>query len=287
MGEANKAYIILDSMRPHGVLLIPNITVRLLRLPKKPYWVCAVLCFTTISSQTISYYHMLAVCIHRYRKLRKIDLPSGNDKYSYGVESILIWIIVLLTSVPPFVNLERKDDLQLCRIDYIFGSSDRLAIIYFLVLCCLPWLLTNVIYVAVLRSMRARFIIVQPANHTILFRNTLDTVSPNTTGAPASVTMQPPTTNKGVGQRSNKVNKVIGYLLFVLNISVLSPSIMFGVILGGYNTVSVWLQVLAYVNNVSSPFIYSLTIAPLRDELKSTLKASLSRVQSVIVCKRV
>ena len=112
-----------------GVLLIPNITVRLLRLPKKPYWVCAVLCFTTVSSQTVSYYHMLAVCIHRYRKLRKIDLPSGNDKYSYGVESILIWIIVLLTSVPPFVILERKDDLQLCRIDYIFGSSDRLAII--------------------------------------------------------------------------------------------------------------------------------------------------------------
>ena len=269
-----------------GVLLIPIITVRLLGLQKKAYWVCAVLTFTTLSSQTVSYYHMLAVCIHRYRRVKKITVPFGYDRYRYGVESVFIWATVLLAFVPPYLILEQKDTTPQCGIDYIFGPSEITAIIYILVLCSLPGLLTNVVYVAVLCSMRTRCITVQPVtNHTVYFRNTQCSATPNTTGAQVSIVIQPSPTNNVVGLRTNKVNKVIGYLLFALNISLLAPTITFGMKLGGFNTVPVGIQVLTYINNVSSPFIYFFSIPPLREELKSTLRASLSRVKSVITCQ--
>ena len=43
-----------------GVSLILIITVRLLRLNIKPYWFCAIFVFTLSSTQTVSYYHILA-----------------------------------------------------------------------------------------------------------------------------------------------------------------------------------------------------------------------------------
>ena len=107
-----------------GVNLFLNITLRLLRFSRKPYWLCAALSFISIASQAASYYHMLAVCIHRFRKLRKIELPNGKDTYRYGVESIFIWIFVLLLSAPPFVISERKDDLPVCRLNLILRPSD-------------------------------------------------------------------------------------------------------------------------------------------------------------------
>ena len=84
----------------------------LLRFRNTPYWLCAIKTFLSSSAQIVSYYHMLAVCIHRFRKLRKIDLPRGNnDKYRYGIESLFIWIVVLLLSLPPFVTSARNEDL--------------------------------------------------------------------------------------------------------------------------------------------------------------------------------
>ena len=87
-----------------GTLLIPNIMLTLLDVSQKGYWFCAPVMFTSVSSQLVSYYHMLAVCIHRYRRVRKIDIPSGNDRYMYGLESIIIWATVFLASVPPFLS---------------------------------------------------------------------------------------------------------------------------------------------------------------------------------------
>ena len=102
---------------------------------------------------------------------------------------------------------------------------------------CLPCILTNAIYAAVLCRMRIRLnAAVKPANQIVHFRNSQDADTQNPT-----VIIQPPVINNTAGQRSNKVNRVISYLL-----------------------------------DVFSPFIYTLSIVPLREELKSTLRASFS-----------
>ena len=250
----------------------------LLRFRNTPYWLCAIKTYLSSSAQVVSYYHMLAVCIHRFRKLRKIDLPRGNnDKYRYGVESLLIWIVVLLLSVPPFVISARNEDLPVCHIDVLFRPDIVITSIYRLILSCLPCFLTNVLYAALLWKMKVRINTVQPTNYEVRFRNTQN---PNTDEGSEPQSQS----NQAVPISSlNKVNKVIGYLLLVLNISVLSPLIANALMLAGYEGVWIlWVQTLTYFNNIFSPFIYCLSIGPLRRELVSTFRALFSRVRAVI-----
>ena len=268
-----------------GVILIFNV---FLRYRDNPYWLCALLSWMSVSSQLSSYYHMLAVCVHRFRKLRRIDLPNvgGGDKYRYDIESLFIWICVLLLSVPPYVVSARNERLPVCRIYLIFPPVDReITLTYILILCCVPCFLTNMLYGAVLWKMRVRINAIQPTNQAVNFRNTRTT---ETTGTTESVTIQLPSNPSGITLRSNKVNKIIGYLLLVFNISVLSPIIMYALLLDGYESVNIlFIQAMTYINNICSPFIYSLTIVPLRNELMSTTRAVLSRVKSIITCSTV
>ena len=255
--------------------------MRLLTSSTKPYWQCALLYYTAISTQSVSFYHMLSVCIHRFRKLKKIDLPFGNDKYRYGVESAIIWISVLLMSVIPFVILDGKDDTPACSIDVLFELSDGIFFtIYFLALCGVPCLLTNMLYCGVLCRMKIRINQVQPSVH---FRNAQDAETSNEHEASVSINLQQPASSSFVGQTANKVNKVIGYLLLALNLSAVGTVLMAIMQLNGQG--SVWfVQNLIYINNIFSPFIYSLSIAPLRTELKAKLWAWISRIKSVIMC---
>ena len=141
------------------------------------------------------------------------------------------------------------------------------------------------LYGAVLCRMRSRLNGIQPANQAVHFRSTQDT---NTTGAAACITIQPPSNQGVITRRSNKVNKVIGYLLLVLNISILSPIISNVMILSGHEGVAIgFVQQLTYINNVFNPFIYSLSIVPLRKELTATIRTLLSRVKSAIMCTNV
>ena len=251
----------------------------LLRFRNVPYWQCAIKIYLSSSTQVVSYYHMLAVCIHRFRKLSKVDLPHGtNDKYRYGIESLVIWMVVLLLSVPPFVISARNEDLPVCHINVLFRPHLVMSI-YGLILCCLPCFLTNVLYGAVLWKMRVCINAIQPVNYTVHFRNTQNATDTE------RVTIQQQSNPTVSITSANKVNKVIGYLLLVFNISVLAPIISNALMLAGYEGVwTVWIQILTYVNNIFSPFIYSLSIGPLRRELVSTLGVWFFCVRTIITC---
>ena len=277
-----------------GILLVPVFISQLI-VQQKGYVFCAVITFTSMSSQAVSYYHMLAVCIHRYRMVKKIHLQSWNDRYKYGVESCVIWTTVLLASVPPCVVWGRRDVvLETCRIDLLFGPSDKPAIIYFLLLYCLPWVLTNVIYAVTLCCLWMRLSAVQPLVQTVFYRHDPNSQryersrDPcNASLIPVSLTIQTPvltavpTYNRA---RTKRVVKVVGYLLFVLNISMLSPMITHSMRLSG-NTkyIYVGLMALTYLNNISNPFIYSLSIAPLRDEMRTVMTTTFSRLQAIVM----
>ena len=125
--------------------------------------------------------------------------------------------------------------------------------------------------------MKVRINTVQPTNYEVRFRNTQN-ANTDEGSEPQSQSNQAVTISS-----SNKVNKVIGYLLLVLNISVLSPIVSNALMLAGYEGVwIVWMQTLTYFNNIFSPFIYSMSIGPLRRELVSTFRALFSRVRAVI-----
>ena len=251
----------------------------------KNIWLCAITIFLSGSSQVVSSYHMLSVCIHRFRKLRRIDLPSGNnDTYRYGAESLFIWVAVFLLSAPPFLVSAGNEDLPVCRSDVLFRSEKVITSIYRLILSCLPCFLTNVLYGILLWKMRVRLNVIQPTNQVVQFRNTQNA---NTSESQGQVTIQPTSQNQTAvtTRKLNKVNKIIGYLLLVLNISVLAPIISNALILAGYEGVSIlMIQTLTYVNNIFNPFIYSVSIGPLRKELVSTFRALFSRVTALITC---
>ena len=293
--QTRQIFYLIVSDLVAGVFLIPAIVIIVLNASRKAYILCAVVSSTGLSSQVISYYHMLAVCIHRYRMVKKLHLPSRNDRYRYDVESGVIWATVLLAFLPPYIVWGRKDDaLGKCRLDFLFGPSDRPAFIYILVLYCLPWVLTNVMYVVILCHLRMRLRAVQPGGtYTVRYRNKASSSrSPNhepcnTALTPISLTIQesaPVEVSTYNRARANKVVKAVGYLLLVLNISMLSPVITFSMMLSGNtNSLHGALLSLAYLNNISNPFIYSLSITPLREEMKTIIRAMLSRLQTVVM----
>ena len=139
-----------------SIILIPRVIFAQLNISRKTYEMCAVINFTVVTTQIISFYQVLSLCIHRYMVIRKVNLPPGNDKYRYGIESCVIWTVVILLCIPPYYFWGRHGEpLTNCYFVNLFGSSDRQAWLYLLVLLCIPWVLTNAVYVALVFKMRS------------------------------------------------------------------------------------------------------------------------------------
>ena len=137
-----------------GICLIPRTIFATLDISLKTYEVCAVLNYIVFTPQVISFYHVLSLCIHRFMQIRTVHLPSLADKYRYGLESCVIWIASVLVCTPPFFFWGQHDEvLTNCSFISIFGASDKPAMIYILVLLCIPWILINATYVAIVRKM--------------------------------------------------------------------------------------------------------------------------------------
>ena len=144
-------YLVLSDLLA-GIFQIPRIIFMILNIihyTVKTYAVCAGLNYIVIIPQLVSWYHVMLLCVHRYIQIRRVQLPSQVDKYRYGLESCLIWIATVLACAPPIVFWGRHDEVLIsCRFMLLFAATDRPAIIYMLVVVGLPWILTNVTYVA-------------------------------------------------------------------------------------------------------------------------------------------
>ena len=156
-------YLVLSDLLV-SIFSIPQTIFTQLPISRKTYEMCAILNFTVVSTQIISYCHVLSLCIHRFIMIRKVHLPFNVDKFRYGTEGFIIWVTVIVACVPPYVIWGRHGEVLIdCRFGYLFKPSDRPAIVYILVLLCIPWILTNIIYVTmVLRMMSTGR--VQPAS---------------------------------------------------------------------------------------------------------------------------
>ena len=148
-------YLVLSDLLC-SIILIPRVIFAQLNISQKTYEMCAVLNLTVVTTQIISFYQVLSLCIHRYMVIRKVNFPPGNDKYRYGIESCVIWTVVILLCMPPYYFWGRHGEhLTNCYFANLFGTSDRQALLYLLVLLCIPWVLTNAVYVALVFKMRS------------------------------------------------------------------------------------------------------------------------------------
>ena len=141
-------YLILSDLLV-SVLMVPRLIFEP-SVGRKPYTFCAVSMFIVMSTQLVSYCHVLALCIHRYMVIRKAHLPSQIDRTRYGIQSLVIWVMMLFASVPPFVFGGKHGEVLFdCRLWYTFGPTDKGAVTYVLVSFCVPWILTNAVYMAI------------------------------------------------------------------------------------------------------------------------------------------
>ena len=265
-----------------GVMFIPVVLATKLDIIQNQYGFCIWYTFAFISCQTATYYHMLAVCIHRYRIARSVYVSTIDEGYKHGLESFCIWMAVMAAaSFPVYATWERKHYFTSCRVDSVFEYLESPVLLYVLVLYCLPVILTNIIYVAMLCRMKSDMANIQSNNHAIRFENNTALIAAKSPVAPVPFILNQPTNGLCLKGHRDKATRVIGYILIVLNISIVSPVTAFSMILAGHTSVPPAIQVLTYFNNISSPFIYSLTIDPFREELEVLFH----RLRAAIICK--
>ena len=266
-------YLILSELLI-SIIWVPRLTFEAFLIPRETYEKCSAINFTTVTTQLISYNHVLSLCIHRFMMIRKAHLPSGVDRSRYGIESLLIWVTVAVTCVPPYVIWGRHEEvLTDCRFLNLFGPSDTAAVVYILVLLCVPWILTNGIYLAmILRMMSTARIQTSVAHGAAGLRaagtngESFNLDNQGTTNQPAApalgdqiTTTQPTvpacanqvTTNEPVAQasatqkqpsgpqiyftreRNKRVIKTVCYLLIAFNISILPLVLVPSMMLNG------------------------------------------------------
>ena len=261
-----------------GLLMIPIIVNFALKLPPKGYVHCTFIIFIMFYPQVITYYHMLAVCWHRYRMMKRMHLPSPpSDGYRYDIESVIIWLLVLVAFLVPFIVL-RPDggEKQVCSPNDLFGEGNRQATLYIMALYCLPAILTNILYVVILYYLRKNAI--QPVSGSTINRNRSKSNQLHVPRNCRNLTHHPLFTD----QTLSKIVKVIGYLLLVLNISIIPSVLSLSLTNSGTPNAPGALLTFTYLNNICNPFIYSLSITPLREEIKSIIRRMFSRLYSVV-----
>ena len=224
-----------------GLLLIPRSALTFLEWKQQSYERCAFLSYILVSTQAVSYYHILAVCIHRYRVASKIKQQFATDRYKYNAESFAIWIMVTVVSVLPYVIWGRRGCiLPMCRFEFLFDGG---AIIFFLVLFCIPWIGTNIIYLLIIRKVWVSLNKVFPS--TTVMRGPLES-QPKPTASIPSYNLS----------ANKKVLYTVGYLLLVFNISILVfICTLVGMLIGEEFTLPSALWPFVFTNNICNPFI--------------------------------
>ena len=146
-------YLVLSDLFA-SIVLIPRTIFSQLNISRRTYEMCAPLNFTLVTTQTVAFYHVFSMCIHRYLHILRAHLPSSADKYRYDLESFIIWIALMLICTPPFFCWGRQFEvLTGCGFKDLYGPSDRPAMAYMLVVLCVPLFLTNAVYVTMVLKM--------------------------------------------------------------------------------------------------------------------------------------
>lgn len=268
-------YLILSDLIV-GVILAPRTALNFLDTGPQPYGTCAAWSYILVSSSAVSYYHILAVCIHRYRMVRNIHKPFVTDNYKYSIESFVIWMTVILIFVPPYVLWGRHGEYILeCRLELLFGPSGKRGVVYILVLFFIPWIGTNVIYLI----------------FTIKVWKSLNAVFPAINRSPLSRDNSDIRRKRDLLKSSynlvshKKILRTVGYLLLVFNISIIAIIFLFTFLLVKNRPVLPGaIMVITLVNNFCNPVIYTSANSTLKAEVKKFIILLFNGLKDKLKC---
>ena len=251
-----------------GLLFLPRNALIFLRSTGLSYSTCAMYSYMFITTQSVSFYHIMAVCIHRFRMANRIHTPMGMDRYNYGRESLLIWIGVLVAFVPPYMLWGRHGEIiYKCLLGYIFGPEDTGSKIYMLVLYIIPWITTNTLYIFVLFKVKKSLKRVHSVNSTANVSTiaNVSTVANVSTNHGSFTSQNPPTSTSQNALANKKILRTVGLLLLTFNASlIVSIVIVIGTF---YETVIPRIvQSFVLINNICNPFIYLSASSMLKKE---------------------
>ena len=247
-----------------GILLLPRSALIFMRSTGLSYRTCATFSYILATTQSVSFYHIMAVCIHRCRMAIQILSPVGVNRYNYGRESLFIWLGVLFVYIPPYIFWGRQGELIFkCLMGYLFGPSDTGAKLYMLVLYIIPWITTNVLYIFVLFKVKRSLKRVHAVNTDLNVSTNSDSSTPQTTHV------------------DKKILRTIGLLLLAFNASIIvCMASVIGTLFG--KVIPRVFQALLLINNVCNPLIYLSASSTLRKETYGLM----SKLGSILQCKK-
>ena len=274
-----------------GIALICRAIFAVVCPAKQTFETCAAWSYIFVALQSISYFHILAICIHRCRVMRKISVPVPTQQQStHGFKSLVIWIAVIIIALPPYVLWMRPGELLTsCRIDFLFNSSHKGPVIYLLVMFCTPWLITNIIYIGITTQMcchrnnntsNSSNNTERPGHHAEDVHQTMSTGNTVQTKTTRSTGIRNIALN-----REKSIIRIIGFLLVVFNTSILSYIfILFRTIMSNDFIVPAFVFIMGLSNNILNPFLYTLSVPTLRNEMKQTFVALWIYCRSKLCC---
>ena len=260
-----------------SVALICRAIFERFRKAEQTYETCAVWSYIFITLQSISYFHILAIGIFRYRMIRHSNkLVPIQRRYSHGVKSLAIWIAVILIALPPFVIWMRPGELMMqCRIDFLFNTSNNGPLVYLLILLSLPWLGTNILYISIVKRMCCHSSNKVLPTHTsdIRMNSLTDRSSRRVAATQQDTATAARNTVRNIAlKREKNITRTISILLVAFNISILSYIlILIGLLLSRDFNVPGFVFALTLLNNLSNPFVYAFSIPTLGHEMKNNL----------------
>ena len=233
-----------------GILLIPRNALVFMHSVGLSYSTCATISYMLISTQCVSFYHVMAVCIHRCRMARDILLPSCVDRYNYGRESLAIWVGVMLACLPPYLFWGRHGEIiYKCHVEYLFGPMDTGAKIYAFVLYMIPCITTNILYIFVVLKVKM----------SVRRVHVINTNSNAPINSDASVSQ--------TAQANKKIIRTVGLLLVTFNANIACMAVIIGTLFEPGFTVPRIFQSFALMNNVCNPFIYMTASSTFKNEI--------------------
>ena len=271
-----------------GVALIGRAIFEVFKHAEVTYETCAIWSYIFVSLESILCFHILAIGIHRYRLIRNSrNLVSVQQRYSHGVKSLAIWIAVILVALPPFVVWMRPGELMtMCRIDALFNTSNNGPVVYLLILFITPWLVTNILYISIVKQVWCH------SSNTIFPDHTSDTTRiSDSSSRPVAPTQEDTAMSYGSAVRNIALNReksiirTISILLVVFNISILSYiCILFNIIVSSDFKVPGYVFTLTLSNNLLNPFVYAFSVPHLRHEMKTNLVTMWTYCRSKYMC---
>ena len=125
---------------------------------QEKFELCAVRVVVFLSTQIVVLYHILGICVYRLVIVFQATRPlrTTNQRKLLIIYQFITWVVTLIIFTLPFFIWTDKyrRTLNICSLNELFQNSYKVVIIYYISFYIPPFILTNVVYVAMILKLR-------------------------------------------------------------------------------------------------------------------------------------